>query len=193
MVLGSSQPDADCDHLACRREGVAVVRRRSGGGAVLLVPDEVVWLDVVVPVDHPCWQPDIGRAAWWLGEAWARALSELGVADPSIHRGRLISSPWSAQVCFAGVGPGEVLDATGSKLVGISQRRTRQAARFQCAVHLRWRPERYEALLRARPPADALRLVAAGLERPADEVRDAVTSAIVTWSATSITAAGEES
>ena len=43
---------------------------------------------------------------------------------------------WCPLVCFAGVGPGEVL-AGGRKLVGISQRRTRAGARFQCAVHVR--------------------------------------------------------
>ena len=38
--------------VACAAPGVEVVRRRSGGGAVLLVPGEVVWFDVVVPVAH---------------------------------------------------------------------------------------------------------------------------------------------
>jgi lipoate-protein ligase A len=41
-------------------------------------------------------------------------------------------------VCFAGVGPGEVLADDGAKLVGISQRRTRNWALFQCAVPLKW-------------------------------------------------------
>jgi lipoate-protein ligase A len=37
-------------------------------------------------------------------------------------------------VCFAGVGPGEVL--TGDrKLVGLSQRRTRHGIRIQCQAH----------------------------------------------------------
>ena len=49
LVLGSSQPDSTIDLDACSRAGIEVVRRRSGGGAVLLVPGEVVWLDVIVP------------------------------------------------------------------------------------------------------------------------------------------------
>jgi lipoate-protein ligase A len=48
-------------------------------------------------------------------------------------------APWSIRVCFAGTGPGEVtLD--GRKVVGISQRRTRQGALFQCAVIVSWDP-----------------------------------------------------
>jgi hypothetical protein len=59
-----------------------------------------------------------------------------------------MSSSVSRQICFAGLGSGEVLLA-GRKLVGISQRRTRSAARFQSLCHLRWRPETVVALVAA--------------------------------------------
>ncbi len=49
-------------------------------------------------------------------------------------------------MCFAGMGPGEVASA-GAKLVGLSQRRTREFARFQCTVHHRWQPAQYRRLL----------------------------------------------
>jgi hypothetical protein len=49
-------------------------------------------------------------------------------------------------VCFAGLGPGEVT-RNGAKVVGISQRRTRHAARFQCAVLHRWDVEGIAALV----------------------------------------------
>jgi hypothetical protein len=41
-------------------------------------------------------------------------------------------------VCFAGRGPGEVITADGRKLLGLSQRRTRNWIRLQCLVHRRW-------------------------------------------------------
>jgi hypothetical protein len=47
----------------------------------------------------------------------------------------MIRSPWTPMVCFAGLGPGEVT-VDGAKVVGISQRRTRVGALFQCAVPL---------------------------------------------------------
>lgn len=136
LVLGSAQRDDVVDRAACERVGVEVVRRRSGGGAVLLVPGLVVWLDLVLPADHPRWDADVGRAAWWVGDLWVDVLGRLGVPDAAAHRGPLQSSPWSRLVCHAGLGPGEVT-AQGVKLVGISQRRTRHAARFQCSLQLR--------------------------------------------------------
>jgi lipoate-protein ligase A len=147
------------DTAACERAGVAVVRRRSGGGAVLVVPGDLLWVDVVIPAGDPLWEADVGRAFLWLGEAWAAALAELGVPG-SVHRGGLEATAWSSLVCFGGVGPGEVLFTSGAKLVGLSQRRTRDGARFQCAALGRWDPAALLALLalapddRARAEAD---------------------------------------
>jgi lipoate-protein ligase A len=139
LVLGSTQPDDHVDAAACAATGVDVVRRRSGGGAVLLLPGRSVWVDVTITRDDPLWDDDVGRAAHWLGRAWAAAVTTLGVDEPVVHTGAVIESGWSRRVCFAGIGPGEVL-AGGRKLVGLSQRRTRDGARFQCALHRVWDP-----------------------------------------------------
>ncbi len=145
LVLGSAQPDSNVDRRVAGALGVDVVRRRSGGGAVLLLPDEFVWLDLVIPASDPLWLADVAQAMIWVGELWQRALIELGVAG-DVHRGGLVTTKWSRQVCFAGVGTGEVM-AGPSKLVGVSQRRTREYARFQSMCHLRWRPELVVALV----------------------------------------------
>ena len=142
VVLGSTQDPSVVDHTAAELTGAEVVRRRSGGGAVLLAPDDVLWVDVVVPADDVLWDTDVGRAVWWLGDAWAAALG----AGAEVHRGPLVVTPWSRLVCFAGLGPGEVTRG-GRKLVGISQRRTRHAARFQCALYARWDVARLAGLL----------------------------------------------
>lgn len=137
LVLGSSQPDADVDQDACERAGIEVVRRRSGGGAVLLVPNAVTWLDVIVPAGSAGWSDDVYGPMVWLGHQLAVVLASLLDGSPersgeiTVHEGRLVTTPWSALVCFDGVGAGEVL-LGGRKLVGISQRRTREAARLQC-------------------------------------------------------------
>jgi hypothetical protein len=69
--------------------------------------------------------------------------------QPAVHRGGLVTAPWSGLVCFAGLGAGEVtLGEGGPKVVGVSQRRTRAVARFQCAVLLRWDPARLLAAAR---------------------------------------------
>ncbi len=71
-------------------------------------------------------------------------------------------------MCFAGVGPGEVLLGR-RKLVGISQRRTRGGARFQCMVHVRWTPDVLVSLLaEPRPAVDELEPVAVVSREVAD-------------------------
>jgi lipoate-protein ligase A len=139
LVLGSAQSLTTIDLEACARLGIEVVRRRSGGGAVLTLPGELVWLDVVVPAGDPLWDDDIGRSMWWFGDMWAAAFGACGIQAAEVHRGPLVRTPWSSTVCFEGLGPGEVV-VGGRKAVGISQRRTRHWARLQAAVHVRWRP-----------------------------------------------------
>jgi lipoate---protein ligase len=146
LVLGSTQASDDIDAGRAREMGVRIVRRRSGGGGVLLVPGQHVWIDVWVPAGSRWWDDDVVRAGDWLGAVWVDALREVGLEDLAVHHGALVRSRWSSSVCFAGLGPGEVT-ARGRKLVGLSQRRTRDWARFQCLVHRRWDAEAVFALL----------------------------------------------
>lgn len=162
LVLGSTQPQTDADAAACEAAGIEIVRRRSGGGAVLLEPGRVLWIDVVVPDGDPLWQADVGRAFLWLGQAWVDALGSAGATGGpwQVHDGKLELGRFGAKVCFAGRGPGEVLDADGRKVVGISQRRTREGALFQCAVPLRWDAQHLVGLLSW--PSEAERAEASG-------------------------------
>lgn len=164
LVLGSSQGDDIVDAVACAQAGVDVVRRRSGGGAVLLVPGAVEWIDVIVARDSAGWTDDVHASMRWLGRHLAEVLTaDLGL-DPArveVHEGPMVTTPWSSTVCFDGLGAGEVL-LDGAKLVGISQRRTRDAARLQCCWYSATDPGLLVSLLAAdhRPPVDALRPVA---------------------------------
>jgi len=172
LVLGSAQRDTDVDRRVADALGITVVKRRSGGGAVLLVPDEFVWLDLVIPACDSLWANDIGHAMEWVGELWRRALGELGATSKVARTSG--ESTWSRQVCFAGIGHGEVLQGN-RKLVGVSQRRTRAAARFQSLCHLRWRPELVAALVAApRPLASELVASVAIVAAPASAVREAL-------------------
>lgn len=148
VALGSTQSIDAVDAEAAEAAGVEVVRRRSGGGAMWLAPGTTTWVDVVLPADDPHWVDDVGRAATWLGRAWVGALGGLGVSDLVLHDGPMVRSAHSGLVCFAGTAPGEV-SLGGRKVVGISQRRTRRGARFQCAVLHHWDP---------RPLVDVLAL-----------------------------------
>ncbi len=156
VVLGSAQPASVVDEVAADRAGVEVVRRRSGGGAVWVAPGHVLWVDLIVARGDPLWDDDVGRASWWVGELWVEALTAIGVEGATAHRGAMVRTPWSSLVCFAGVGPGEVtVGPGGPKVVGISQRRTREAARFQCAAYQVFDPVPMLALLTPPTPRDA--------------------------------------
>jgi lipoate-protein ligase A len=176
LVLGSSQPSESVNEDAAARLGIDIIRRRSGGGGVLLLPGEYVWLDLEIPADDRLWSDDVGRAMWWVGEMWRAALAEL---EPQsvVYQGRLQRTPWSKDVCFAGAGPGEVM-VGGAKLVGISQRRTRRAARFQTMIHLAWRPEIVAALVAAGPAAAELAPVVRTTSASLDEITAPLTAAL---------------
>jgi len=136
LVLGSTQPRSLVDGVRAQAEGVAVVRRRSGGGAVRVVPGDPLWVDVWLPRGDPLWHDDVVDAARWVGEWWSSALRAAGARGLSVHAGPSVRGPWSAVACFAGLGPGEV-EAEGRKVVGVSQWRSRQGALFQtCAYRL---------------------------------------------------------
>jgi lipoate-protein ligase A len=145
LVLGSSQADAAVDWERVRERGVDVVQRRSGGSAVLVEPGAAVWVDVTIPAGDPHWDHDVGRAFHWLGAAWAEVLIAGGFTA-SWHDGAMQRTAWSPWVCFAGLGPGEVT-VGGRKVVGMSQRRTREGVLFQCCAIRRWEPERLLDLL----------------------------------------------
>jgi lipoate-protein ligase A len=166
LVLGSTQGLDIVAADALAAHGIDLVRRRSGGGAVLLDTagrlggPPTLWIDLIVPRGDPLWLDDVGRSMDWLGETWVRALTSIGIQG-AVHRGPLERTAASTLVCFAGLGPGEVV-VGGRKAVGISQRRTRAGARFQCVVHLA-----------AAPPASGpgIELVADLLVEPRDAAR----------------------
>jgi lipoate---protein ligase len=139
VVLGSAQSDELVDRDRLDELGLGLARRRSGGGAVLVQPGHLLWVDVLVPAGDAVWHADVGRAFHWLGEVWEATVETLG-GSGWIHRGPYERSAIGDLVCFAGRGPGEVF-VGDSKVVGLSQRRTRDAARFQCALVLEWAPE----------------------------------------------------
>jgi lipoate---protein ligase len=175
LVLGSTQSKELVDARAAATAGIEVARRRSGGGVVLVVPGETTWVDVILPAGDALWDDDIASAAHWLGWTWQSALAELGVGSTQVHEGPLACGPLGRLVCFATVGAGEVTVPGGDgprKVVGISQRRTRAAARFQCAAYRRWDPEPLASLLRLdRAGRTAIAAAAVGTERdPADLV-----------------------
>ena len=138
-VLGSAAVVGVVDVDACRRAGVDIVKRRSGGGAVLVQPGEMSWFDVVVPAG--------GGASSVAGMSALDALAGAHVvaALTGCRRGRRrgarradAQAAWSATGCFAGLGPGEVVLGRAASWWASASDGTRDGARFQCIVHVRW-------------------------------------------------------
>lgn len=184
LVLGSAQPIdvVRLDEAARRR--IEVTRRRSGGGLVFVHPDHARWIDVVVPRGDPHWDDDVRRSPSFLGQAWEAALRAevAGPAGVEVHRheGALVPSAWSSLLCFAGLGPGEVT-INGAKVVGISQRRTRDWARFQCLLLAE--PDLEQIARLVAPPAlpgpeDELLALPIGHPVPLDATVDAFLGAL---------------
>ena len=181
VVLGSTQGVDVINEQRAAALGFAVVRRRSGGGVVILQPDEQLWVDVTVPRTHRLWSDDVQQATWWIGEVWCDVLSTI-VGDSlgaglgwSVYRGKLVANALERVVCFASVGAGEVVCGE-HKVVGISQRRTKDAARFQCTVMRDVDERLYASLLRGGVPASLGQ--ARGVGEHLVAVRDGVVRAL---------------
>ena len=167
VVLGSTQKMSDIDPATAGELGLEVAVRRSGGGLVWLDPADTTWVDVTIPAGDPLWVEDVPRSMMWLGRVFTRVFG----AEPGI---RVVDSPYDAgehgrSLCFAGTAPGEVMTDAG-KLVGISQRRGRNGARFQCVVHHTWSPERFASVFADPAVTDAaarLPVATTGMDRAA--------------------------
>jgi lipoate-protein ligase A len=137
VVLGSTQSESVIDAVRAETAGVTVARRRSGGGAVVLQPGDPIWIDIWVPAGDPLWSPDVGRAAMWVGRWWSEVIEGLAPVTALVHRGATTRDEWSARVCFAGTGPGEV-SVGGRKVVGLAQWRGREGTLVHACAYQEW-------------------------------------------------------
>jgi lipoate-protein ligase A len=78
VSLGRSQTEADVDLDAARAWGLDVVRRATGGGAILHNESEVTYA-VVLPLDHPGLPRDITGSFAFVSDGVVRALRHLGL------------------------------------------------------------------------------------------------------------------
>lgn len=123
LSLGRTQPWSDADEAACRRDGVDIVRRPSGGRAVL--HDEEVTYAVVCRWDDPLFGGTVIESCARIHAAVARGLASIGVATsphraPGDARAAAVSAAASAD-CFAVPSAQELVDYRGRKLVGSAQ------------------------------------------------------------------------
>jgi len=148
LVLGRAAHDPPLDLDLAGREGIAILRRGSGGGAVLWDAD-LLALDVALPPDHALAARDVVEAYRWLGEALGEAMRDLGmpsvrVVPPDEARADRTRASRTVAACFGALSPHEVT-AEGRKLVGLSQVRRRTGVLLQVGI-----PLTFDASLLAR-------------------------------------------
>ena len=135
VVLGSSQQESELRAGVLADRAVGSARRHSGGGAVWVSPADTFWVDVVIPRGDPLWVDDVPGSSMWLGEILAGLIGD----GATVHTGRWEPTDTARAYCFGGLAAGEVVGPHG-KIVGISQRRTRGYARFQCVAYTSYDP-----------------------------------------------------
>ncbi len=128
LSVGYSQDlDSQVDTKRCADAGVPMVRRPTGGRA-LLHHRELTY-SLTVPIPHPRFPSSLRGTFRAVSEALIRSLDELGISGAGMAevpkgtgRGRSYRSP----ACFAAANHCEIV-VFNKKLVGSAQRRTSQA------------------------------------------------------------------
>lgn len=131
LVLGGSQ---SLEVLDARQLALVELRRRRGGGGLVLLGPNDLWVDWWVPAGDPRWFDDVRASALQTGRWWAEALRREGVAGVTMHEGPLEGPSEHRVVCFAGRGPGEVF-VERRKTVGLTQWRVREGAFLSSVLH----------------------------------------------------------
>jgi lipoate-protein ligase A len=130
LVLGGSQSP---DLLDPVKASEMPVRRRRGGGGLVLVRPEDLWVDWWIPHDDERWSHDVHVSSLRVGQWWGDALSP-SVDGVRVHAGSLEGDVAFRVVCFAGRGPGEVF-VNGRKAVGVTQWRVREGVLISTVLH----------------------------------------------------------
>ncbi|HMH51936.1 MAG TPA: biotin/lipoate A/B protein ligase family protein [Candidatus Acidoferrum sp.] len=182
VSLGYGQAlDAHVDVAACRRLGVGLVRRPTGGSAIYHDgPERELTYTVVATNDDLGVTTDLLEAYRWIARALARGLQALGAPVEIIGLPR--AKGQTPAFCFARTGRYEI-EIDGKKLVGSAQRRRGRCFLQHGSVLLGADEPRLRALFptTADPLASLTTLEIALGRRPRfDEVADALTTAFET-------------
>lgn len=174
VILGSTQKTLDLQPCAYGFD-IDIVTRRSGGGAVWVCPDNYVWIDIFLPRGDLLISNEISTSFFWLGTVLVQVLTKVGLKQVQMHKGRFVKTPWSSAICFSSKSPGEIF-LGDKKVVGISQRRTREGVLFQVGIPLHLHLVELAKLFFASSEAE---IAAAEISRASLELDGLATSALI--------------
>ncbi len=141
IIMGCSQrPDAGQQQRA-EQAGMPLMRRGSGGGAVLAGP-WMLSVTLFIPPEHTVAALNIIEIFSWFEAIWIKALRDCGVPckgvdQPLIEASKARSKRHGVEwACYASLSHGEVVSPDGRKLVGLAQIRKRKGIALVSGVHL---------------------------------------------------------
>ncbi|MEH6826329.1 MAG: hypothetical protein V7629_20775 [Motiliproteus sp.] len=141
IILGCSQRPDEAQLQRAEQAGLPIMRRGSGGGAVLAGP-WMLSVTLFIPEAHEVGGLNIIEIFSWLERIWTQALNDCGVnckgVDKTlIDQSKEISKQQGvAWACYASLSHGEVVSPDGRKLVGLAQIRKRKGVALVSGLHL---------------------------------------------------------
>lgn len=141
VIMGCSQRPSDAQTQRSMEAGFPILRRRSGGGAVLAGP-WMLSVTVFIPPEHPVAGQNIIEIFSWLEQIWIDTLLTCGVPckgvdQQMIDRSKVVSQEQDLKwACYASLSHGEVISDDGRKLVGLAQIRKRKGVALVSGLHL---------------------------------------------------------
>jgi lipoate-protein ligase A len=176
LSLGQSQPGGDVDRDACRKDGIDVVRRPTGGRAILHT-DELTY-SVVAPDDEPHVVGTIVESYRRLSEGLLNGLMLMGVPtrqverpDPTNRWGFHDHDRDQGPVCFEVPSNYEIV-FDGKKLVGSAQMRKAGVVLQHGTLPLHGDIAHISRYLVSRPDPDRVRQRATTVEAAIGRVID---------------------
>jgi lipoate-protein ligase A len=160
ISLGQSQRISSVNEVACKEAGVGIVRRATGGLAILHT-DELTY-SIALPIAHSLAEGDVMTSYRRIADAIVEALKRLGVSDANADR---VAKEDKAKgpVCFEAPSDYEVVGG-GKKLVGSAQWRRVDGVLQHGSLPLFGDIARVCALLVAAPSMEKVREHAATLK-----------------------------
>lgn len=134
LSLGYAQPFADVDHKRLKTLGWDLVRRSSGGRAILHA-DELTYA-LIAPADNPHFAGGVLESYRHLSQGLASALVIMGLNPETKAKSETESDPAPSPICFRIPGVYEIV-VGGRKTIGSAQVRRRGAVLQHGSLPLR--------------------------------------------------------
>lgn len=179
LSLGRSQPFSDVDPAALKKNGWQVVRRITGGRAILHT-DEITYA-IIAPANHPHMRGSLLESYQHLAQGLMKALTILG-ANVAMNEEKLDPVAQKNPVCFETPSTYEIT-VDGKKLIGSAQARLKEGVLQHGSLPLTGNLARVTQAL-SFPEAESRQIAAEKLLARASTLESALGRAVA-WGAAS--------